>query len=281
MKYEKVVIIGMGLIGGSLGKALLEKGLAEEVVGVFRRQSSLDRATRERSLTAGFVNEYDKAVPGADVVIIGTPVHTVKEVLDGLAEVLTDGKTLVTDVGSTKKEIVEYAARFKDKFAFVGGHPLAGSEKAGVEYSNPGLFEGSVCVLTPDKNSCERAVDSFKDFWQAVGAAIVVLDPEEHDENLAISSHLPHIVAYALAGVLEKSFPKTMLATGFKDTTRIASSDSGLWSDIFLSNRDNVLKAIARYREVLSDIEKDIDSGNEESLKGKLKSYKAIRDELS
>jgi len=280
MKLKKVVIIGMGLIGGSIGKAIIEKGLAEEVVGVCRRQSSLDRAVKEKALTKGYVDSYTEAVPGADVVFIATPVHTIKTVLEDLSEVLKDGKTIVTDVGSTKKEIVANAGWFRDRFTFIGGHPLAGSEKSGVEYSSADLFGGSVCILTPDENTPEEPKAMLTGLWQDMGAAVVELSPDKHDENLAFSSHLPHIAAYALMGALGKNFPYAMLASGFKDTTRIAASDGALWSDIFLSNRRNVLNAIGRYREVLTSLEKDIQDENADLLTKKLSDYKEMRDEI-
>jgi prephenate dehydrogenase len=280
MKFKKVVIIGTGLIGGSIGKALIKKGLAEEVVGVCRRQSTLERAVKEKAFTRGFVNSYEEALGGADLVLIATPVHTIREILEKIADTVNSPDVIVTDVGSTKKEIVEYADSFKDKFVFVGAHPLAGSEKAGVEFSSPELFEGSVCIVTPSAGTPEDSKNKLKGLWEAAGAKVVELTPEKHDEYLAFSSHLPHVAAYALMGALDESVPLSMLATGFKDTTRIAASDAVLWSDIFISNRDNVLKSIERYKEILSGIENDIRDKNEESLKKKLGSYKERRDEI-
>ncbi|MFC1548799.1 prephenate dehydrogenase [Candidatus Omnitrophota bacterium] len=280
MRLKKVVIIGTGLIGGSVGKTLIEKGLADEVIGICRRQSTLDRAIKEKAFTHGFVNNYEEAIPGADIVIIATPVHTIKEILDRLAECAGSPDMLVTDVGSTKKEVVAYAAKYKDKFSFLGAHPLAGSERTGVEYSSVNLFEDSVCLLTPGEDTREEDKNILKKFWETMGAKVMELTPEKHDEYLAFSSHLPHIVAYALAGTLDENVPLDMVATGFKDTTRIASSDEGLWSDIFLSNRENVLKTIERYKEILSGIEDDIRKNDQEGLKEKLRVCKKRRDEI-
>jgi prephenate dehydrogenase len=280
MKFKKVVIIGMGLIGGSIGRALIEGGLADKVVGICRRQSSLDRAVEKKTLTAGHINNYEEAVAGADMVIIATPVHTIMEILKVLSGVITNSGTVVTDVGSTKKEIVNCAAEFRDRFSFVGGHPLAGSEKAGVEYADAGLFHDSVCVLTPDSRTRKEDVNKVKDLWESIGASVYLVDPEKHDTDLAFSSHLPHIAAYALAGTLKKGISAAMFAGGFKDTTRIASSDAALWSDIFMSNRDNVLEAIKRYKEVLSGIENDISRNAKEELEERLKDCKRKRDEV-
>ncbi|MGB2629761.1 MAG: prephenate dehydrogenase [Candidatus Omnitrophota bacterium] len=281
MKLKKVVIIGTGLIGGSIGKALLEKDLADEVIGICRRRSSLDRAMKERVVSKGYVNDYGKAIQGAEVILIATPVHTIEEVLDRLAESPDIGSAVVTDVGSTKKEIVNYAAKYRDKFSFIGGHPLAGSEKTGVEYSAPDLFHDSICVLTPDEWTREENIKKLKKLWETIGARVIIMDPEKHDENLALSSHLPHVVAFALAGTIEEDFPREVLASGFKDTTRIASSDPGLWSDIFLSNRDNILKAVERFRKVLSGIADDIRKNRKEALKEDLDKCKKVRDGIS
>lgn len=273
MKFKRVVIIGMGLIGGSIGKALLEKGSCE-VIGVCRRESSLERAVKEKSLTKGFVNSYAEAASGADLIIIATPVHTIKTVLDGLAEVLSGRDVIVTDVGSTKREIVEYAGKYADKFTFIGSHPLAGSEKTGVEAARPDLFKGSVCVVTSDGG---KDITSLKEFWEGLGSEVSVMDSAEHDRILAFTSHLPHVVAYALAGVQKEKFFK-FASTGFRDTTRIASSDEGLWTDIFLSNKDNVLESIKVFKAMLEVIESDLESGDDQSLKERIGNCRKVRD---
>ncbi|MFH1879063.1 MAG: prephenate dehydrogenase/arogenate dehydrogenase family protein [Candidatus Omnitrophota bacterium] len=278
MKFRKVVIVGVGLIGGSIGKAILSRGLAENVAGVCRRQESLDKALKEKSFSAGFINDYAKAVDGADLIIIATPVHTIKPVLVSLAECVRDKNVIVTDVGSTKKEIVEFAERFSGNFSFVGGHPLAGSEKTGVEYSTSDLFENSVCVLTENLSTDEPALKALRALWGSMGAEVLVMSPDKHDEILAFTSHLPHIMAYALSGCQKAEYYKFM-STGFRDTTRIASSDPGLWTDIFMSNRDNVLKSIECFKKVLSDIENGITEKDEQGLKKSLGSYKKVRDD--
>jgi len=280
MRIKKIVIIGMGLIGGSIGKALIKKNLADEVAGVCRRESSLDRAVREKSLTKGFINNYGEAVRGADIILIATPVSTIKGILKNLSEVINDTKILVSDAGSTKKEIVDYAARFKDKFSFIGAHPLAGSEKSGVEYSSSGLFENSVCILTPTKDSSNENYEKVKNLWESLGAVTCRLSPEEHDNNIAFSSHLPHAAAYALMGALPDAFPRNMIASGFKDITRIASSDPELWKDIFMSNKTNVVKAIRCFRNILSEFEEDIKAGRAEELKIKLQKMKEMRNNI-
>ncbi|MGB2662264.1 MAG: prephenate dehydrogenase/arogenate dehydrogenase family protein [Candidatus Omnitrophota bacterium] len=279
MKLKKVVIIGTGLIGGSIGKALLERGLADEVVGVCRRQSTLERTLKEKAVSTGFVDNYEEACKGAEVIFVATPIHTIKDNLEALAGVLS-GNVIVTDAGSTKKEIVAHAARFKDKFSFVGGHPLAGSEKTGVEHARQDLFENSLCVLTRDGSTKEEDLEKVSGLWQAMGAEVDIIAPEKHDEILAFTSHLPHVLAYSLTGVQKKEYFKYM-STGFKDATRIASSSADIWSDIFISNPGNVLKSIERFREVLAQIEDDIRRGRKEKLSEKLQKYREMRDEIS
>ncbi len=278
MKLKKVVIIGVGLIGGSIGKALLKYALAEEVVGVCRRQVSLEKALTERSITSGCVNEYENSVHGADVIFIATPVNTIIETLDILSRALNDKNIIVTDAGSTKKEIVEHAARYKDRFTFIGAHPLAGSEKTGVEYSDADLFADSVCVLTPSPNVEKKLLGEMKLLWEKMGASVSVTSPDEHDKVLALTSHLPHAAAYALVGALKKEHFK-YVSTGFGDTTRIASSDPILWSDIFISNASNVARALEDYRELLAVIERLILEKNKDKLREKLGEFKKLRDE--
>ena len=280
MKYNKIAIIGMGLIGGSIGKALIKKKLAKEVVGVCRRESSLKRAINEKALTKGFVDNYNEALAGAEIIFIATPVHTIKEVLEKLDKTPLFPGVIVTDAGSTKKEIVNFAAKFKDKFSFVGGHPLAGSEKTGVEFASASLFEGSLCVLTKDENTNTGTIEKVQKLWMDLGAEVDIVSPDEHDMILSFTSHLPHVVAYCLAGVQKKEFLK-FASTGFKDTTRIASSDPILWSDIMMDNKENVLKSIEKLKEELSIIEKYIREGHKQDLIEKLAKYKDIRDELA
>ena len=280
MKFKKIVIIGTGLIGGSIGKALIERGLAGEVVGIYRREGSLLRALKEKAVTKGYVEDYPEALKGAEIIFIATPVHTIRQTLDKIGGIIRDRKVIVTDVGSTKKEICKYASKFRGRFTFIGGHPMAGSEKAGVENSTPDLFKGSVCLLAEDKRIKEELSGKLKSLWEALGARVYMISPEKHDRNLAFSSHLPHVVAYALAGTADGEFLPEMAATGFKDTTRIASSDAVIWTDIFMSNRKYMLEAVKKYKKVLLKVEKCIKDKDEQQLQKYLKDFKKVRDEL-
>ena len=280
MKLKKIAIIGVGLIGGSIGKAVLKKKAADVVVGVCRRQSSLDKALKEGSITTGFINNYEEALNGAELIVVATPVETTKKVLEDIASCVEDRNILVTDVGSTKGEIVKFAESFEDNFTFIGSHPLAGSEETGVEASSDYLLEDSVCVITPGNNGRSTVqIKTLETFWQMIGAKVCFYSPEEHDKIIAFSSHLPHFVAYVLAGTLKEGFSKEMFSTGFKDTTRIALSDATLWADIFMTNRDNLLKAIDAFREIFSSIERLIKDDQYDGLKNKLEDLKRKRDE--
>ncbi|MDD5634680.1 MAG: prephenate dehydrogenase [Candidatus Omnitrophica bacterium] len=279
MKLKKIVIIGTGLIGGSIGKAVLSKKMADEVIGISRRRSSLRRALREKCITSGYINNYAKACRGADVIFIATPVNTIKDVIVKLSKTLKDKNVIVTDAGSTKKEIVDRADKYKNRFSFVGAHPLAGLEKTGVEYSRPDLFKNSVCVLTRSVTTDRKKLQEVKKLWEAFGATTRVVTPDIHDKILSLTSHLPHVVAFALAGVLEKKYCD-YVAGGFKDTTRIAASDPILWSDIFISNRKNLKTALGKFRKNIADIERSLASKQAARLIKKLKECKRKRDNV-
>lgn len=264
MKYKKIVIIGTGLIGGSVGKALLKKGLAGEVVGVCRRESSQKRALDEKAVTDCFVNDYAAALKGADIVVIATPMQAEEEMVKQIVPFL-DSKTVVTDVGSTKEAIVKFAASFVDKMDFVGSHPLAGSETKGVENATAELFEGSICVVTPDGTTRKESAGKINEFWSALGATCVETPPDKHDKILAFTSHLPHVAAYALGAVQEEENIK-FISTGFKDTTRIALSDPQLWAGILCGNKKNVIDSISEYEKVLDNIKQSLIKGDIVSL---------------
>ncbi|MBF0493879.1 MAG: prephenate dehydrogenase [Candidatus Omnitrophica bacterium] len=278
MKYRKVVIIGMGLIGGSIGKALIARKLAKEVIGVCRRKSSLSRAFKEKALTGGFVKNYRIAVKNADIIVIATPVASICNVLAELNGIVGPD-SILTDAGSTKEMIVSCAAKYRKTYSFVGSHPLAGSEKTGVEFSESSLFSGSLCVVTRGLFTRQKDIEKIKIFWRALGAEVKVLAPHEHDEKLAFTSHLPHAIAYAMAGSMKNSYAP-YAATGFKDTTRIASSDPVLWTSIFLSNPDNLALSMKTFKTVLLSIEKAIRNKDEKSLRKILFQCKGLKDAI-
>ena len=277
MKIKKVVIIGVGLIGGSIGKALIKKDSEIEVVGVCRRAVSLEKALKEKAISRGTVGELGEAVKGADIVIICTPVNTIKNAMDELAKVAEDKKLIVTDAGSTKEDLVRYANKYKDKFIFVGSHPLAGAEKTGVEFADRDLFKNAVCIVTKTSESNENDIKFVKTFWENIGLSVEIMDAPSHDTILAYTSHLPHVVAYALSGLQDSNFLK-YASSGFKDTTRIASSDPNLWKDIFMTNKNNMVSSIDELIKELERIKNAIGNGQDEELLEILERCKKVRD---
>jgi prephenate dehydrogenase len=251
--WNTVAIVGVGLIGGSIGMALRARQLARRVIGVGRRASSLAAAMQCGCVTE-ITTSLAEAAGQADLIVVCTPVEVVAEhVVAALRHCRTEA--IVTDAGSTKAAIVAAVERaLRDdrgcRLPFVGSHPLAGSEKSGPEAASADLFEGRVAIVTPTAASDPRATDTWTDFWQSLGARVIRMRPEDHDAALARTSHLPHLLASVLAAATpEELLPLT--ATGWQDTTRIAAGDVALWRQIFLANRGPTLKALADFETVL------------------------------
>jgi len=259
---KRIAIIGVGLIGGSLGLALKKRNLVEEVVGIGRRQESMDKA-----LQAGAVDratlKLEEGVKDVDLVVMATPVGLITEMIKRTIMALSRG-VIITDVGSTKEKIIQEVNNFlPEGISFVGGHPLAGSEKRGVEEARADLFENSVCVLTPGEKTSSRASETVKSLWESVGARVLIMKPEEHDFLIAATSHLPHLIATTLVNLVsdlkgEDERILSLIAGGFKDTTRIAASPPELWRDICLSNKDNLTAMIDKFKGLLEEVKEHI-----------------------
>jgi len=243
-----LVIVGLGLMGGSLARAVKEAGLPWRVRGVAR-----DPATRAAALAAGAVDEAvagpAEAAGGADLVVLALPVLAVPTAARELAPHLAPG-TVVTDVGSTKAALVRAVESvLPPGVPFVGGHPIAGTEESGFTASFAGLYRGARCLLTPGATATPAATALVRELWESVGMRVEELDPAAHDRILAVISHLPHVVAYALvnaAAAAERDVPGLLSYTGggFRDFTRIAASHPAMWRDICLDNREEVLAAV-------------------------------------
>ena len=288
--FEQVTIVGVGLIGGSLGLALKERGLAARVRGVGRSSASLERA-RELGVVDQVTLEVASGVAHADLVVLATPVGRIVELARQAAPHLKPG-ALVIDVGSTKRRIVSEMEPVVAAAGgcFVGCHPLAGSERRSVEAAQADLFAGSVTVVTPTGRTSAEALARIEDLWQAVGSRVVHLEPAEHDLLLARTSHLPHLAAAALALAAAGTEENTdeegyrrladLVASGFRDTTRIAAGDPTLWRDIFLDNRDAVLGALTDLEAALGRFLDALRAGAGEDLTALLARAKEIRDGL-
>jgi len=245
VKFKKIAIIGVGLIGGSLGLAIREKGLAREVVGVTRHRGSLKKAKSIGAIDRGTLDPLE-AAKGADLVVIATPISQISGLVKKLAGSLKSG-CIITDVGSAKSKVVGQAERVLPKgIYFVGGHPMAGSEKKGVGSASANLFDDSICFLTRTRRTNPRALKIVRNIWTRVGARVEVVSPRLHDRIVATVSHLPHLAAFNLASAVSSSNLR-YAAGGFRDTTRIASSDPVIWRDIYLANSKEVAKALDRF----------------------------------
>ncbi|MEW6574067.1 MAG: prephenate dehydrogenase [Bacillota bacterium] len=278
--FERVAIIGVGLIGGSLGMALKRLRLAEEVVGIGRNAEKLQLAVEVGAVDR--VTADLKSVTGAAVVVVATPVSAVIPVVAEAADYFEAG-AIVTDVGSVKAAIVDAlqpVARAHG-FHFVGGHPMAGSERTGVKSADPYLFENAYYILTPTPETDRSAVETVAKMAVAVGARVIELDPGEHDLYVAAVSHLPHCVAAALvntiAGLPEREAVLPLAAGGFRDTTRVAAGDPEMWRDIVVANREAILGMIGKYQAELALLAALIRTGDGPGVDEWFKKAQALR----
>ncbi|MGH2812275.1 MAG: prephenate dehydrogenase/arogenate dehydrogenase family protein [Actinomycetota bacterium] len=279
-----VAVIGTGLMGGSLGLACLARGAAEEVIGYDSDPQRLDEAIGRGAITRA-APSLAEAGEGADLVIVATPVSSIPEVFDALVPELPEG-VIVTDVGSVKSSLVrEIERRSPDRIRFVGGHPLAGSEEEGIEAAAADLFEGCVWFLTPTDRSEAEACRELVRFASELGARAVFIDPERHDELVALTSHLPQVVSSALmhfaaaAATAEGGVP-LIASGGFRDMTRLAGSSPELWVQILRENRDGVLKVLGGFAQSLESITAAMRSGEWEAIRAVLAEARGARSSM-
>ena len=279
---QQLTIVGVGLLGGSVAKAARSGGLARRIVGVGRDPERLRPAVDDGTLDVA-VTDLDAGVREADVVLLAAPVLAIEALLERVWRAAPVG-ALVTDVGSTKRNIVRAAEQLAvtRSLAFVGSHPLAGSEQAGYRVARADLFRGATVIVTPTEKTELAALKKTTELWEALGARVTSLDPETHDRTVAAISHLPHLIACALVDGAGRVEPGALelAARGFRDTTRIAAGDPDMWTEIFLANRDALTVGIEAFREALADLQRVIDAGRAEPLKEALTRIKAIRERL-
>lgn len=276
---RSVTIVGVGLIGGSIGLALRARGLAGKVVGYGSRPATLAAAHKLGAIDE-IATDPAAAVADAELVVVCAPVDHIVEQVRQLAPLCPPG-TLLTDAGSTKARIVceldAAAASWDPAVHFVGSHPLAGNEKRGPQHAHVDLFAGRVVVLTPTDSTRAEDCRKLHEFWTGLGAAVVEMAPEEHDRALAVTSHLPHVVAAALAGATPEDYVK-LTAGGWQDSTRIAAGDPALWRQIMLANRENLLAAIERFTPQLAALSEALEMADAKRLEQLLADAKHIRD---
>ncbi|MBD3173547.1 MAG: prephenate dehydrogenase/arogenate dehydrogenase family protein [Armatimonadia bacterium] len=275
-----VAIIGIGLMGGSYGLALKERRLADRVIGCARTQSTLDKA-----LTRGAADEVTDDVAAAcsqaDIVILCQPPDAIVRMMPDITQGLKSN-AVVTDAGSVKTVIVKAGeAYLNDPGSFVGGHPMAGSEKTGVENARGDLFEGATYVITPTERTHGSAVRTVWDLAEGLGSRVRVMSPEEHDRAVATASHVPHIVASALArAVLADPEAKEVHGTGLRDTTRVAAGDADLWRQILMSNARSVQDPLRRVEKEIASLRKALASGDSAFVEEWLATGAVMRREL-
>jgi cyclohexadieny/prephenate dehydrogenase len=278
MKIKTLTIVGVGLIGGSIGLAAKRRKLADRVLGGGRRQASLNQALAIGAIDEGFL-DLAKAVQQAEIAVFCTPVDQIADQVLASAPGCATG-TLLTDAGSTKAEIVRSVeGRLPKGIAFVGSHPLAGSEKRGAEHADADLFHDRLTIVTRTPATEPSALERTSVFWRALGCRVRVMGPQEHDQALAVTSHLPHLLAAALAGILPPELQE-LSASGFRDTTRIAAGDPSLWTAIFAQNQLAVLNALKQLDDQLSRFREALKVGNWTAVADLLAQAKKVRDAL-
>ncbi len=279
MQIPILTIVGVGLIGGSIGLAAKRRGLARQVRGLGRQQTSLDRALQIGAIDEAHLDPQ-QAVADADFIVFCTPVDQIAEQVLRFAP-SCKANAVLTDAGSTKAMIVERIERELPAGgpSFVGSHPLAGSEKRGPEYADAELFHGRWTVVTPTPQTSRPALEKILDFWRLLGSRVKTLAPAEHDRALALTSHLPHLVAAALAGILPSDL-RDLTASGFRDTTRIAAGDPGLWKAIFAHNAGPLGEALKLLETRFSDFRRALEEGDAATVQQLLRQAKEVRDAL-
>jgi cyclohexadieny/prephenate dehydrogenase len=264
---QRLAVLGLGLLGGSVAWGARERGLAREVVGCGRREAPL-RDARARGLVDCFTVDPAVAVAGAELVVLATPVGSMAEVLRAASAGLRRD-ALVTDVGSVKSVLAEtLPGLVPPGVAYIGAHPMAGSHEKGPEHARADLFEGATCVITPAPGDSAAAVARIEGFWSALGARVVRRDPTTHDCEVAWMSHVPHALAFAFARALGDAPPSAgeVAGSGFRDFTRIARSDPELWAEILVANRKAVEGPLARVAERLGDLARALESGDVDTM---------------
>ncbi len=283
-KVVQVTIAGVGLLGGSIGLALKAAGYGGRIVGVGRRPEVVDRAVELQcidegcaTLTAAIERVEDPAAP--HLIILCTPLSTFPALLRELAACDRPG-LIITDAGSTKEQVcAEAAAILPDASRFVGAHPMAGSELHGPEHARADMFKGRLCIVTPaGTNSSEQATAMVRELWQSVGMKLTEKSPRDHDQVVAAISHLPHAIAVLLVQLADERKAISIAATGFRDTTRIASGDPRVWTDIFTTNKQAMLDAIDHFSSLLATFRNVVSRGDEMEMMRLLTEIKQSRD---
>jgi cyclohexadieny/prephenate dehydrogenase len=280
--FSKVALLGVGLIGSSMAHATRRAGVAGHIAGYSKRPETLERA-RAVGFADSLHSDLATCVKDADLVVLATPVGSFGSLAEEAAPHLKQG-AIVSDVGSVKSAVIRDVGPFiPDGVHFIPAHPIAGTEQSGPEAGFPELFDGRWCILTPPPGTSADAVARLKSYWQALGSNVEVMDAHRHDLVLAITSHVPHLIAYNIVGTADDLETVTenevikFSAGGFRDFTRIAASDPTMWRDVFLNNREAVLEVLGRFSEDLSALQRAIRWGDGDALFNLFTRTRAIR----
>ena len=277
---NRICIIGVGLIGGSFAAGLKQSNQVHTIVGYGRNEANLIKA-QELMVIDEYSLDISEALKDVDLVLIATPVNSFKAILEMIKPYITE-QVIVTDVGSTKASVINIAKQVFGHMPknFIPAHPIAGREQSGVEAAQADLFNNKRVIITPEDNSNALSVSAVSALWQSVGAKVEVMDADKHDDLLAMTSHLPHMLAFSLMDYLMSSNPDAChyAAGGFKDFSRIASSDAVMWRDICINNPDQIIKHIEGYQESLSSIAHLIKNNQPEELEKLFSDAKSARD---
>ena len=282
MQFRKITIVGVGLLGGSIGLAARKNRVAREIAGFVRRKKSIAECRKSGAIDFA-TTDLLAAVSNADLVILCTPLAQMRSLAEQFLPALKRG-AIVTDVGSVKAGVVRELESLVARAGahFVGSHPMAGGEKTGVQAARADLFQNAVCVLTPTKKTSAAAVRKLERFWRSLGARTLRLDAAQHDLLVSRASHLPHVVAATLAGwVLDPKQPKAqagLCATGFRDTTRIASGSPEMWRDIALANRKNLSRFVDKFISELKSFQGALKKSDGKAVEKFFATAKARRD---
>jgi prephenate dehydrogenase len=283
MPWQKVTLVGVGLLGGSLGLALKKKALASHVQGYVRRLASIEECEKLGVVDAAS-RDLLPAVQGADLIVLCTPLAQMRDLTQEMLPALKPG-AVITDVGSVKASVVGQIEALIDGAGahFVGSHPMAGAEKMGPAAARSDLFENAACVMTPTASTHPRAIRAVESLWQSVGARVITLSPDVHDEFVSRSSHLPHVVAAGLANyVLSPAYPREQLvlcANGFRDTTRVASGSPEMWRDIAMANRKNLARVLGVFIEDLQELQLALERADVKTIEEFFDTAKSRRDQ--
>jgi cyclohexadieny/prephenate dehydrogenase len=283
--FNNISIIGCGLIGSSILKAIQKKNLAKEI-NVFDHSKEVTGFLKKENICSNVFSDIRECVKNSDLIIIATPLSSYKEIILSIKENLKKN-AILTDTGSVKKEVIKiiHNINLKDVF-WIPSHPIAGTEESGPKAGYAEMFEDRWCIISPPENCIEEPIKNLKEFWQSIGSKVKVMSAEEHDKILSLTSHLPHAIAYNIVRTVinvEDKLKQEVIqysAGGLRDFTRIAASNPLMWKDIFLDNGENILKGIDDFAEKLQELKKAISDKNGDKLFQIFSATKEIRKEI-